>query len=94
MEGGSAKYEDERKLYDQLKLDIGKSEQVIAGFKKRIQDFEQQIQEKRNAKDGIEERMSKRESMIDHYQRKVDAIQVALDKLNVSSANNVHDDVI
>lgn len=87
MEGQIARHEEEKKKYDQLKLELGKSERLIGELKKRIQNFEKQIQEKHNAKDSIEEQMSKRESMIAHYQRKVDTIQSALDKISVSIEN-------
>lgn len=84
LEQEMVRLDNEKRQFDQIKLEAGKGDRKISEFKKSIQEMEKEIHKMQKAKDSIEEKANKRESMVNHFQKKIRAIADGLEKLSVS----------
>lgn len=84
LEAVKAKYAERKAKLDEITGDVKTIETKIQQNKTFVQTTMQQIHDKQQTKDKIEEQLGKRVSMTSHYQGKIHALNQAIDKLNVS----------
>lgn len=82
----NAQYEKEKETFDEMKSKVQEIKEKMVEIKGQIQSIDNEIQTKQKSKDELSENITKREGMVNYYQKQIKHLRDAMVKYEVNES--------